>query len=243
MKKRSVSGILVTAFLMSSPASSATIHLSLNPSDWDRYPVWIGGTNYNASPATIELTAAGNLKGTKTTATGGSNWILGLQSDDSYNFQDAILRYQWLVNGQGTYSAMYSGVYGLIYNVDPYPTSANFLTTAWSFMGSEVIPSNQWLYTEFVFSETGYQFSVSKTGYGNNDFLHGSKVYGLSTWNALGDAHVQFQFGDNYGAGAYFEVHEASIITRGNPVPEPSTMVLLGGGLLGLAVLRRRRKK
>ena len=74
-----------------------------------------------------------------------------------------------------------------------------------------MIPSNQWLYTQFVFSQTGYQFSVSKTGYGNTDFLSGSKAYGAATWDGLADAHLFFQFGDNYKAGAYFEVAEASI--------------------------------
>lgn len=232
---------LMVVFGMTMPASAGITNLSMDPTTWYRYPVWYLGTNWNTSPATIEETMTGYLKGTKTTGTGGTNWILGLETNDSYNFQNATLHYKWLVNGQGTYSAMYSGIRGVVYNVDPNAPSASYLTTAWSWAGSEVIPSNQWLYTEFVFSESGYDFAVSKTGYGNKDFLYGSKIYGPSTWDALADAHVYFQFGDNYGAGAYFEVAEASIITQGAAVPEPTTMLLLGSGLIGLAGYGRKK--
>ena len=95
------------------------IRPSLNPASWNRYPVVIGGHNYNSAPATIAETAAGHLRGTKTTATPGSNWLVGLETLDSYNFQNATLDYQWLVNGQGNYSGIYSGVHGVAYNINP----------------------------------------------------------------------------------------------------------------------------
>ena len=143
---------LLMAFGVTMAADADPIRPSLNPASWNRYPVVIGGTNYNSAPATIAETAAGHLRGTKTTATPGSNWLVGLETLDSYNFQNATLDYQWLVNGQGNYSGIYSGVHGVAYNVDPNSPYFGGLTTGWSFSGSEVIPSNQWLYTQFVFS-------------------------------------------------------------------------------------------
>jgi hypothetical protein len=70
---------------------------------------------------------------------------------------------------------MYSGAHGVVHTVDPNSPFAGYLTIAWSFDGSEIIPSNQWLYTQFIFSETGYQFSFRKTVYGNLDFYTAAK--------------------------------------------------------------------
>ena len=198
MRRRILLGIIMlTVVVISSMASAATINLSMNPSAWNRYQIMSGGTDSNTSPAIIELTVDSHLKGTKTTGTGGTGWSLGLDTDDTYNFQDATLRYLWRLNGQGSYSGIYSGVmysepFGAVNNVDPNPPYAGFLTTGWSWAGSEIITSNQWLYTQFVFSGSGYNFAVSRTGYGNNDFLYGSKILTTAVWDAIANAHVSF---------------------------------------------------
>jgi hypothetical protein len=102
---------------------------------------------------------------------------------------------------------------------DPNPPYQAF-TTNHSFGGSEVIPANQWLYTKVQFSQTGYQFWVSKNGYGDTDFLNGSFTYDSTTWNALSNAHFSFWLGDNYAAGAYFQIAEGNVTA----IPEPTSL-------------------
>ena len=216
-------------FVISITANAEIINLSLNPAGWNRPAQWYNGTNYNDTQATITQTAEGYLQVTQLTTLGGSNFGLRLVTNASYDFQNATLQYKWLANGMGKYSAYTSGINGLTEYLDPYP-KYNALTTVDSYDGTEVIPSNQWLYTQLVFSPTGYQFWVSMIGYGNTDFLHGSFAYDSTTWNALGNANFFMWLGDNYGSGAYFQVSEASLITT----PEPSLLIQLGFGLIAV---------
>ncbi len=152
-------------------ASAGLIDLSRKSTDWEKSP----NTSQTAD-AKFETTSEGYLRGTKTTATGGSPWCLELWTKDTYDFQNATLSYKWKLNAQvgSNYAAIYLGIYNSLYNVDPNPPFAGHLTTHHSFGGSEVIPSDTWLWTQIMISPKGagygYDFSVSKTGYGNKDF-------------------------------------------------------------------------
>ena len=238
MKKRCMLIVLCVNFLILGACNTvfaSPINLSLHPHDWTR------DTGYpNQGPATITQTEDGYLRGTKTTGTGGSPSALDAQTEATYNFQNATLRYQWLVNGQGSYSAILSGTKSDIPQTYHYDDNS-WLSTHHSWSGSEVIESNTWLYTEVKFNETGYDYTVSYSGYGGNDFLFGTRAYnnGSTTWNNLADAHFWFRLVDNYRPNVYFEVAEAYI----TPVPIPATILLFGSGVAALVGSRIRRKK
>jgi hypothetical protein len=204
------------------------VAISLNPAAWDRYPVWYMGTNYNTASATVTQNAAGDLVGTKTTATGGTNWILGLETTPNYDLQNSTLRYQWKLNGNGSYAGIYVGTRDGASTI----TNSSPFTVAWYSVGYQ-ISNNTWIYTQLTFSPTGYDYSYSYTGFGNTDFLHGTSLYGTATWDRLAQSKLFLQLGDNYNAGAYFEAAQAQILTGGAYVG-----YLTGTDLAGLSQTR-----
>ena len=75
---------------------------------------------------------------------------------------------------------------------------------------------------------TSYQFDItSLVGSGGTFFLRFAEVSNISFFN-MGVDNVSIQLSANGGP---------------EPIPEPSTLLLLGAGLAGVAFLRRRTKK
>jgi hypothetical protein len=208
------SRIVVSLFVffgLSATASAAVTNVPLNFGAWVKDP-YLTSIGWQTPNATVTNTVSGSLRGTNTTANGGSNWSLGIHTGAEYNLQNATLRYQWKQNGLGQQSGHYNGVdsdvawllYGRGYVTSNYPPFT-------------IIPSDTWLYTQIVFTQDGsnfgYDISVSTTGYGGTNIYHAAGA-GRPTWTALATAHLFFQIGDNYVAGAYFEVAAVSIISN-----------------------------
>jgi len=236
MKKTFVFPLMLGMCFMgikSGVAAPAQIDISLTHTDWEK-------TDYvTQGPATLVNDVNGFLVGTKTTATGGTNYALDIQTIDSYNFQNATLNYKWKVDdgsAGSSYAAFYNGVRFFSFHFD----NTAWFSTDHSWSGSEVIQDNTWLYTQIDFSQTGYDYTVSYTGYGNNDFLHGTRSYtGAEPWNSLAEGHLWLRIVDNHTVGASMTLGEAYLTTP-NPVPVPPAAILLASGFSALFLSRRR---
>jgi len=218
-------------------AQASTVIVPLDASEWVQYPAVGGGTQVGASMGTVTNNVEGHLIATKTTNTGGSSqaYFLGRDTKLTYDLQNATLRYQWKLDGMGTYAGTYNGLLteghgGLAYYRP--------MTTSWVYGSSILIPSNTWLYTEYKFSEAGHmwEYSIGTSGYGGTSIAHGIQAF--AAWDALKTARPYLWIGDNYAAGAHFELAEMTI----TPVPEPGTVALMLAGLAALGLVARRAR-
>jgi hypothetical protein len=233
-KLQSVSALFVMLGAVTA-AQALTIVVPLDKESWFKYPAVDGGTQVGASMGTV-TNAADHLIATKTTATGGSPeaWFLGRDTVATYNLQNATLRYQWKLDGLGTFAGTYNGL-----RTDGHGPLAYVrgMTVAWTYY-TTLIPNDTWLYTEYKFSEAGHmwEYSIGTGGYGGTSIAHGHVALASTSWDALKTARPYFSIQDNYKAGAHFELAEMTI----TPVPEPATAVLMLAGLAAIGVVARR---
>jgi PEP-CTERM motif len=226
-----------------SSAQALTIQVPLDAESWFKYPPisdpGVPG-QVGSDMGTLTNNPQGHLVATKTTATGGTNWFLGRDTVDTYDLQDATLHYQWRVNGQGSYAGTFNGLLTGDHNGLAYYKP---MTTGWSFNSSLLIPSDTWLYTEYKFSEVGktWEYSIGTGAYGAQDIAHGTLAMAATSWTALATARPFIWLGDNYVAGAYFELAEMTIETSPVAIPEPGTYALLLAGLAATGMVVRRR--
>lgn len=232
--KRCVLAVFVATLvvLAGQHCSAEWVAISLDPDDWemDGYPAGWQDPNI-----VFEQTSEGHLRATKRNGTGGTSWAISRQSVPSFNFQNATLRLKWLVNPNGnSYSAIYQGITNQYY-ADPNYPRAGYYSTHHSWLGSEVIPGNTWLYTEITYLQNGAEYTVGSTGYGVGDLLAGTETIYPTTWDLIQDNHVWFRLVDNHSGGAYYELAEASVRLPDAAVPEPGAVILWS--LLGLSAL------
>ena len=217
-------------------AQAVTIDVPLDTASWFKYPAIGGGTQVGDAMGTL-TNVGGHLIATKTTATGGSSqaYFLGRDTVATYDLQNATLRYQWKLDGMGTYAGTYNGLLTAGHGGLAYYRP---MTTSWVYGSTILIPSNTWLYTEYKFSEAGHmwEYSIGTGGYGGTSIAHGITTF--ASWDALKTARPYFWIGDNYAAGAHFELAEMTITA----VPEPGTVALMLVGLVAVGVAARRAR-
>ena len=226
-----------TLFSFGTTVQGATVDISLNPTNWSLSPY-----AYQDSPTPTLTLVGNNLQGTIPTANGGSAYGIEIETNDTFNFQNATLRFQWLV-GLSSYSQASTHLSSTEGNLSHYIANNGLFygfTTGWSYANSQKITNNTWLYTEITYNPTGLDYTVSYDGYGVSPISSGTNTYSSTTWGFLDEAMFRFRLADNYGAGQYFQFGEVTLITP-DPVPIPGALWLLGSGLLGLVGLRRKK--
>lgn len=140
------------------------------------------------------------------------------------------------------------------YSITPYqPSTFSLLYSGNIFLSDSSHATNTWsasVFDNHSFTEVGYTGTWYSTDYTwswyDNDLSDATatnRTITVSTtnnyFNTTGIGQIEFQWGHPFNE----HVVLASIDINGGsaPVPEPSTMLLLGAGLAGLAFWRKRR--
>lgn len=243
MNWKSFACMIVIFLSVSVFCSGGVVDITLDAQDWivndaHDWAQWTANYTKHTSPQ-------GVLRIGRTVANGGTGWAVHLRTAETYAFTEpgmdySVLRYKWRVNGRGQYSQSHGGPGApqTTVQADPWlwgPTGR--LTTGWTWNGSALVADDAWVFTELIIkSDRSWTATTGYSGYGaGNPLTSLGGTLSQSYYEAMGDTYFRHSLGDNYAAGQYVEIAEATI----EVVPEPATLLLFG---LGAVALRRRRR-
>jgi len=209
--------------------TAGAITISTSAADWDGYAVVGAGPSLTESLKVTASTSGGNISAFSETA----------------NFQNATINLKWKVDGGSRYNAFSIGLGEWNVSTSGHDVMANtFFTTDHTYNGNAVIADDTWYYTTLsILANQTFSINTYTGGYNNAPGFLGSRSDTLSTasWSKLADASIWLGINDNYFTNASITLGEANY--ENNPTPEPSTMLLLSFGLIGLVGAKRKFKK
>ena len=201
--------------------------------NWEGRAYWLGIKDISAGITLGDLTGQAMQTYVRST----SNWIGRTATDTVYA--------RWTISAKDTDGSYNMWVSKADYSIDLNATEFGNGTDAdWQFESVEMIEDNffQWpnssnggAFSDALIDYTSFGLTILPTAFGDDALSNFNGTAG--TWGS-NSTLLHYGATQSNGGTATWGVDDFSAA----PVPEPSTFLLLGGGLAGLAFYRRKRK-